>query len=382
MITHSQKRSFGKECNVSLFTLGTMRATENLDKMLFIIKNAHYAGINHLETAASYGNAEILIGKALKKLEISENILRKEWIITTKVLPKGDFNYLKNNFENSLKNLKLKKINNLAIHGINLDEHLDWVLNGEGEKFLKWAIGEGLIDQVGFSSHGNYKLIEKAIKSEVFNFCNLHLHFLDQSKISLAQLALKKNMGVLAISPADKGGRLYDPSNSLLKASAPYHPLELAYRFLLSKGITTLSLGATKFEDFDIAKKLINSSQKLSSSEISALQNIEKLANEELKSSKCEQCRSCLPCPSEIPIPEILRLRNISIGYGQFEFAQERYNLIGRAGHWWEEKNASFCLGCNECVPKCPSKLNIPDLLKQTHNLLAEKPRKRLWGYD
>ena len=237
-----------------------------------------------------------------------------------------------------------------------------------------------MVDQVGFSSHGNYKLIENAINCEVFSFCNLHLHFFDQSKISLAQLALKKKMGVLAISPADKGGRLYAPSESLLRASAPYHPLELAYRFLLSKGITTLSLGATKFEDFNIAKKLINSSQKLTSSEISALENIEHFANEELKSSKCEQCRSCLPCPSEIPIPEILRLRNISIGYGQLEFAKERYNLIGRAGHWWEEKDASFCLDCNECIPKCPSKLNIPALLKETHNLLIEKPKKRLWG--
>ena len=380
MIINSKKRLFGKGCNVSLFTLGTMRATENLEKMYTLVKTAYHTGINHLETAASYGKAEILIGEALNKLETCENIYRKEWIITTKVLPKGDFNYLKNNFENSLKNLKLKKINNLAIHGINLNEHLDWVLNGEGGDFLKWVIKKGLVDQVGFSSHGSYELIEKAIKSEVFSFCNLHLHFLDQSKISLAQLALKKRMGVLAISPADKGGRLYAPSDALLKASAPYHPLELAYRFLLSKGITTLSIGATKFEDFNIAKKLINSTQKLNYSEIRSLENIANLANEELRSSKCEQCRSCVPCPNEIPIPEILRLRNISIGYGQLEFAKERYNLIGRAGHWWEEKNASFCLECNECVPKCPSKLNIPDLLKQTHNLLVEKPKKRLWN--
>ena len=84
-------------------------------------------------------------------------------------------------------------------------------------------------------------------------------------------------------------------------------------------------------------------------------------------------------CIRDSPIPEILRLRNISIGYGQLEFAKERYNLIGRAGHWWEEKDASFCLDCNECIPKCPSKLNIPALLKETHNLLIEKPKKRLW---
>tara|TARA_Y100000991_G_C21761288_1_gene258878 strand:+ start:65 stop:598 length:534 start_codon:yes stop_codon:yes gene_type:complete len=149
MILHSQKRLFGKGCNVSLFTLGTMRATENLDKMYLLIKSAHHAGINHLETAASYGKAETLIGEALEKLETSDKIIRKKWIITTKILPKGDFNYLKKNFEISLANLKLNRINNLAIHGINLEEHLDWVLNGDGGNFLKWVIKKGLVDQIG-----------------------------------------------------------------------------------------------------------------------------------------------------------------------------------------------------------------------------------------
>ena len=37
MIINSQKRSFGKGAKVSLFTLGTMRATESLEKMYSII---------------------------------------------------------------------------------------------------------------------------------------------------------------------------------------------------------------------------------------------------------------------------------------------------------------------------------------------------------
>ena len=380
MSIDSEKRSFGERSKVSLFTLGTMRATESHQKMYDLIKEAHNVGINHIETAASYGNAESLIGKSLKKLEVIDKISRSNWIITTKVLPKGNLNYLKKNFVNSLKNLKLKKVNNLAIHGINLKEHLNWVLFEDGNKFIKWIIKEELVDQVGFSSHGSYELIEKVIQSGVFSFCNLHLHYFDQSKFQLAELALKKGMGVLAISPADKGGRLYSPSKILLEASKPFHPLELAYRFLLAKGITTLSLGASKIEDFELARKLRNSHQELSKLEKTALKNIEKIADERLNSTKCEQCRICLPCPNQIPIPEILRLRNISIGYGQLDFAKERYNLIGRAGHWWEEKNSSFCLTCNECIPKCPSKLEIPNLLKQTHNLLIEKPKKRLWG--
>ena len=254
------------------------------------------------------------------------------------------------------------------------------MLTGEGKKFISWILEKELVDQVGFSSHGSYSLIKDAINCEVFTFCSLHLHYLDQSKIALAEEAIKKGMGVLAISPADKGGRLYSPSDILIEASKPFHPLELAYRFLLAKGITTLSLGATNKKDFEFAHKLRNSFEKLTKLEKSALNKIEEVSNERLNSTKCEQCRSCLPCPNEVPIPEILRLRNISIGYGQLEFSKERYNLIGKAGHWWEEKNSSFCQECNECVPKCPSKLDIPNLLKETHNLLIENPTKRLWG--
>jgi len=320
MIINSQKRSFGRGEKVSLFTLGTMRATESLEKMYGIIKNAYYVGINHIETASSYGDAELLIGNSIKKLAIEENIKEKNWVITSKVLPKGDFDFLKNNFKKSLKNLNREKINNLAIHGLNLKQHLDWVLAGEGKKFISWILEKELVDQVGFSSHGSYSLIKDAINCEVFTFCSLHLHYLDQSKIALAEEAIKKGMGVLAISPADKGGRLYSPSDILIEASKPFHPLELAYRFLLAKGITTLSLGATNKKDFEFAYKLRNSFEKLTKLEKSALNKIEEVANERLNSTKCAQCRSCLPCPNEVPIPEILRLRNISIGYGQIDF--------------------------------------------------------------
>ena len=380
MIVNSHKRFFGRSTKVSSFTLGTMRAANNPEKMYELIKCAHFAGINHLETAQSYGKAEYSIGKALEQLQNKNNISKTNWIITTKVLPKGDFNYLKKNFYHSLNNLNLKRINNLAIHGINLNDHLNWVLNGEGKQFIAWAKEMGCVDQIGFSSHGGFKLIDDAIETNLFDFCNLHIHLLDKSKLSLAKKALKKNMGVLAISPADKGGKLYLPSQILLEASKPYHPLEIAYRFLFSEGITTLSLGANKPEDFDLAIKLANATHKLTKEELKVLNNIEDLSSTRLGDTKCEQCRACLPCPNDVPIPEILRLRNIYIGNGQTEFAKERYNLIGRAGHWWELKNANYCDNCNICTSKCPHELNIPDLLKETHELLIERPRKRLWS--
>ena len=109
MIINSQKRSFGKGAKVSLFTLGTMRSTESLEKMCSVIKNAYYVGINHIETASSYGDAESLIGNSIKKLAKEENINEKNWVITTKVLPKGDFEFLKNNFKKTTEIMVLHK---------------------------------------------------------------------------------------------------------------------------------------------------------------------------------------------------------------------------------------------------------------------------------
>ena len=339
MIHSSQKRSFGSANQVSIFTLGSMRALDSVDQMCEIVRYAYESGINHIETAPSYGNAEKYIGKALNKLERTKGISKEKWIITTKVLPIGNFKRLKNNFLTSLKSLNIKKINNLAIHGLNLYEHFDWVTKGEGKQFIEWVIETGLVDQIGFSSHGKYELIEDAINSDLFSFCSLHLHLLDQSKFPLAKKALKKNMGVLAISPADKGGKLYAPSNLLLELSKPYTPLEIAYRFLLANGISTLSLGANKFEDFNLPKKLANSTHKLSKLEKQIILRIQEEADKRLGHTKCAQCKACLPCPNNVPIPELLRLRNIYLGYDQKEFAKERYNLIVKAGHWWEENN-------------------------------------------
>jgi predicted aldo/keto reductase-like oxidoreductase len=365
-----------------------MRATTSPQQMAAVLEAALAAGINHIETAPAYGPAEGYLGSALQALQRRDPQTHQQLVITSKLLPGLSLSEGQLQLRSILERLGLAQLHNLAVHGLNRPEHLSWVLEGPGADLLAWALGEGLVGQVGFSSHGSLQLIEQALASGRFSFCSLHVHLFDPSRLPIARAALADGIGVLAISPADKGGRLYAPSAELESDCAPFHPLELAYRFLLDQGISTLSLGAAQPSDLAWAAaiagegcgRLSPDEAWLSQPHRQALRQLAAAGHERLGSDACGQCRACLPCPKAVPIPELLRLRNLAVGHGMQAFASERYNLIGRAGHWWEELNASACERCGDCLPRCPHQLPIPDLLADTHARLAAAPRRRLWG--
>lgn len=377
----ANRRSFGANGRpVSLFTLGTMRSLASPEALEAVLRRAVAVGINHVETAPAYGPAERYLGTALASLARDAPADRANLVITSKLLPAHDSAEAWSQLHGSLQRLGLRKLDNLAIHGLNTEAHLHWALHGAGADLRERALGEGLVDQVGFSSHGANNLIARALESGRFHFCSLHLHLFDPSRLPLARQALAAGLGVMAISPADKGGRLQDPPPLLQDDCAPWRPLHLAYRFLLAQGISTLTVGAAQPADLDLAATLALASGPLSPEEEGALERLRARGKARLGSEWCGQCQACLPCPQEVPIPSLLRLRQLAIGHGLEAFARERYNLIGQAGHWWEQVDGRACRRCGDCLPRCPHGLPIPDLLEEGHRRLAAAPRRRLWG--
>ncbi|MDJ0727692.1 MAG: aldo/keto reductase [Prochloraceae cyanobacterium] len=372
-------RRFGKtNLNFSVFSLGTMRCLASETQALATIKAALESGINHLETASSYGKSEEYLGNALAKILVPRNQIH----ITTKLPPTLDAEETKDLLLRSLNRLGLEYLDCVAIHGINTREHLAWVQDSDGcMKALKSARAEGKIGHIGFSTHGSLELILAAIATDLFDFVNLHYYYFFARNQIAVELAAKKDMGVFIISPADKGGLLYTPPELLKELSHPFLPLELNYRFLLSdRRITTLSVGPASPEELKQPLEYCDRDEFLNEAEINAFQNLENHLKTTLKENFCNQCYQCLPCPEKINIPEILRLRNLAVGFDMTKYGQYRYRMFENAGHWFWGKKGDRCTDCGDCLPKCPQNLDIPTLLRDSHDRLKGSARRRLWS--
>ncbi|WP_407889535.1 aldo/keto reductase [Scytonema sp. NUACC26] len=372
-------RRFGKtNLCLSVFSLGTMRYLSTAENAWQTIQKAIALGINHLETARGYGKSEDYLGSAIA---LGLPVPRSQVYITTKIPPTKDADTMRRCIDESLDKLNIDYLDCLGIHGLNAREHLDWVKTKGGcMKAVEEAKADGRVRHVGFSTHAPLEIILDAIATEFFDFVNLHYYYFFQRNALAIEKAYEKDMGIFIISPADKGGRLYTPSQTLKDLCYPFSPLELNYRFLLSDTrITTLSVGPANSKELEEPLLFSDRDGLLTQEEIDTFQRLEEYQKSALGTDRCSQCYECLPCPEKINIPEVLRLRNLATAYNMTDFGQYRYRMFENAGHWFPGMKANRCTECGDCLPRCPENLDIPALLKDTHSKLNGSSGRRLW---
>ena len=393
-------RRFGRtEIQMPVLSLGGMRFQQswkdldpreiNNQQQDILQKTIDYAsqkGMHHIETARHYGTSERQIGWAFGEIDDPKRILQ------TKIPPNNDPLIFEQELELSISRLSVKKIDLLAIHGINLPEHLDMTIRANGclEIVRRWQ-KNGLISHVGFSTHANVDLIIKTIETGLFDYVNLHWYFIRQENERALQAANANDMGVFIISPTDKGGHLHSPSSKLSELCRPLHPIEFNDLFCLrDKRIHTLSVGASKPEDLDIHLSAI--------SKIDSKQELIQTINERLiyasftslGESWMTSWHIGLPrwdqTPGEINLPVLLWLNNLLEAWDMESFAKDRYGLLGRGGHWFPGANAD-CFDCEvseddlkRVLIDSPWSSEIPYLLRKLKDRLGGQRRDRLWG--
>lgn len=344
------------------------------------VRRAFELGINHIETAQAYGTSELQLGQVLPLLP------REQLIVQTKVLPQESSQKFLETFENSLKLLNLDYVDLLSVHGLNLDSHLDECLKPGGHLDVIHKLqDQGKVRFVGFSTHGPTDLIVKAIETNQFDYVNLHWYYIQQINWPAIEAAAARDMGVFIISPSDKGGMLYKPSQKLVDLCAPLSPIVFNNLFCLSHPqVHTLSIGAARPSDFDEHLKVLPLLEQADTLLPPILQRWEQAGIDALGDAWWKHWRTGLPTVNETPgrlnIPVILWLRNLALAYDMIDYAKMRYNLLGQASHWFPGARAETIDpdSLKPLLKNSPFADRIPDLLREAHDLLGGETVQRL----
>ncbi len=344
------------------------------------IHRAVELGINHIETARGYGSSEMQLGPVLAQFP------REKLIVQTKVAPKATAKEFRETFEVSMGHLGLDHVELLSLHGINHLGHLDETLRRGGcLEVCRELQREGRVRFVGFSTHGTPDVISAAIRSDEFDYVNLHWYFVnDLNRPCLAEAA-QRDMGVFIISPNDKGGKLYLELPKLRPLVAPLTPMQFNDLYCLARPeVHTLSVGAARPEDFDEHVEGLGHYERAES----VVEPVERRLREEMErvhgAEWCRRWWAGLPEFSEVPgavnLVEILRLWTYAQPFGLTEWAKFRYNMLGNADHWFPgEHVAKLDWGkLAGVVARSPFAARIPEVLREAHELYFDAPVKRL----
>lgn len=345
-----------------------------------IIHRALECGINHIETARAYGSSEMQLGWILPKFP------REKLIIQTKVCPTSDPQEFLLDFEKSFAYLQLDYIDLLSIHGINTPELLDYCIRPGGcLDVAKKLQTEGKVRFIGFSTHGPTDVIVETIETNQFDYVNLHWYYINQNNWPALEAANRYDLGVFIISPSDKGGKLYAPSQKLLDLCYPLSPIVFNNLFCLSHPqVHTLSVGAAKPQDFEEHLKVIELLDQADQILPPIIERWEQEAIAQLGEDWVKTWHLGLPSPENTPgevnIPVILWLWNLAIAYDLIEYGKMRYNLLGNGGHWFPGQKADKIdrLDLRDCLNHSPHAAKIPAILQDADRLLGGEAIQRL----
>jgi uncharacterized protein len=388
------RRRFGRTgLNMPVFSCGGMRyqhawqdkerheiPAESQANVEACIRRSVELGINHIETARGYGTSEFQLGPVLKSFP------RESLIVQTKVGPKDSGEEFTRTVHQSLKNLELDHVELLAVHGINNQEILEKSAKPGGSIDAALQLKKaGICRHIGFSTHAPADAIINAINLDVFDYVNLHWYFVNESNWPAVMAAHKHDMGVFIISPNDKGGKLYEPTDAMKRLCHPLTPMQFNDLYCLSRPeVHTLSIGVARPSDFDehVRGLAFYDDRETITSEIAM--RIRAEMDRQLGSDWHAHWMDGIPAWTEIPghvnLWEIIRLWNYASALGMDSFARMRYNLLGQGDHWFPGKNAAEFDEAQimKCLAGYRFADRIPALLREAHQRFFEAPKKRL----
>ena len=368
-----QYRQLGRTgLKVSQLGFGAMRLPmegegkdERVNRELAIpmIHRAFEGGVNYIDSAVGYCNedSQRAVGEALKGW-------RDRVIVSTKNhYYEDDERTWWTHLENSLQRLDVEYIDIYNHHGISWQRWTEAV-EPRVSKWMAKAKDQGLIRHICASFHDDNDGLKKIVATGYPSVITLQYNMLDQQLAEGIDAAYDAGIGVIVMGPVG-GGYLAGDSEVLARIVPNVRSVpELALRFVLANPNVTMALsGMSMMEHVEENLSVADVQIALSDEERAAVDTyLVELKN--MADLYCTGCDYCLPCPKGVAISKIFRRYNRGRVYGLWDAARALYARLGEG--WDKGARADACVGCGQCEPKCPQKIEIRKQLKEAHEAL------------
>ncbi len=359
----------------SLLGFGCMRfPTKNgrIDRKLTfeMLQYAYDNGVTHFDTAYPYhdGESETFLGEFLQRLD------RKSFTLSTK-LPMWEVkcheDFMKY-LNIQLKKLQVDYIDFYLLHALN-KERWEIAVKYDVFSFIEEAKKQGKIRYIGFSYHDDKETYQKIGTSYPWDFCLQQINYLDytsQQGVEGYKLMADRKIPVWVMEPL-KGGRLTTLAPDIMEEFTKLRPddssAEWAFRWVHTlPGVKLILSGMSTLDQVKANVEIFNRITPLNDEELRAVDKVREMINNRVKIA-CTGCNYCMPCPNGVAIPHNFSIYNDAYMYNNMATGKYAYK-----NHLKEEEKGVNCVECGECLPKCPQKLPIPDLLHEVVNNIGE----------
>lgn len=354
-----------------------------------LIDYAFEHGVNYYDTSPVYvqGWSEKSTGIALKRHP------RDKMFIATKL---SNFkNWTRENsiamYKQSFKDLQTDYIDYYLLHSVG---------NGGMETFKARYIDNGMIDyllkereagrirNLGFSFHGTQEVFDYVLGLDDtvhWDFVQIQLNYVDWrhatgNNVNAEYLygeLVKRNIPAIIMEPL-LGGRLSNVPEHIMVRLKQHRPdnsvASWAFRFAGSQdNVLTVLSGMTYMEHLQDNIRTYSPLVPLTADDKVFLEETAQLMMK-YPTIPCNDCKYCMPCPYGIDIPAILVHYNKCVNEGNVPKSRQDENymkarrayLVGYDRSVPRLRQASHCVGCNQCTPHCPQSIDIP---KELHRI-------------
>lgn len=353
-----------------------------------LVDTAIAHGVNYFDTSPAYckGRSERATGIALKRHP------RDKVFIATKLSNFSPSTWSRkaslDMYHNSFKELQVDYIDYLLLHGVGMggmDSLNGRYIDNGVLYFLLKEREAGRIRNLGFSYHGDVEVFDYLLSKHdeyKWDFVQIQLNYLDWKHAKeinprntnaeyLYEELAKRNIPAVIMEPL-LGGRLsnlHDHVVARLKQQEPDRSVaSWAFRYAgTHPDVLTVLSGMTYMEHLEDNLRTYAPFKPLTDDEMQFLYTTADLMMQ-YPTIPCNDCKYCMPCPYGIDIPAILLHYNKCVNEGNIPEGSDgeayrkarRAFLVGYDRSVPRLRQASHCIGCNQCAPHCPQTIDIP----------------------